>query len=76
MHCAREEYIVNTIFVDERFFRSEYAAGFRQFARCGECRIRSAPEYQRQSLMAEEAANLQWVRCAQCRAGTVDWFQR
>lgn len=61
--------------VDERFFMSEDTAALRNFARCGSCLTRSASDHELQSLTHEEAANVQWARCAQCRSGTADWYR-
>jgi len=57
---------------------TESPASLREFARCGECvaRIASRHDARGNFLTAEDAANLQWVRCAQCRCGTEDWYMR
>jgi hypothetical protein len=64
------------LFVDESFFKSEDAAGLREFAQCGECLARGASEHEGQSLTGEEAAKLQWTECAKCRSGTPPAYRR
>ena len=82
IHCVRKEYIMDTLFANETFFTSEDTAAreealcIQDLARCGECLARSASDLEGQSLTGEEAANVQWARCAQCRSHTVDWYRR
>ena len=64
------------LFIDEKHFKNEEAAENWEIAKCGECLVISKSELERQALTEEEAANLQWVRCAQCRAGTHDWMRK
>jgi len=66
---------LDTLFVDESVYTSEYAAGFRDLARCAQCQARIHPEHEGKYLMGDDKANLQWVRCAQCRSGTHDWYR-
>ncbi len=67
---------MNVVVVDEKFFTNAEFAGLRDFARCGECLARIASGNEGQSLMGEEAAAIQWARCAQCRSGTAPWYRR
>lgn len=71
--------------IHERFLLS-YNDGFRMsaemtclqaLARCSECIGRTAPQFDDEGnpLTNEQAANLQWVRCSQCRCGTHDWYR-
>jgi hypothetical protein len=66
---------MTTLYVDENFLMSKDAIALRDLARCGNCLTGSASDHAFRSLTQEEAANLQWVRCAQCRSGTVDWYR-
>lgn len=61
---------------EARFLASEDAACMQAFARCGECLARSAEEMACDRLTEDEAASLQWVRCAQCRCGAADLYRR
>jgi len=63
---------------NEEFVMSEELVGLQVMARCGECIGASAPEIDEagNKLTSEQAANLQWVRCGQCRCGTHDWNKR
>ena len=57
------------LIVDDNFLASaEVAQSLQGFARCGECLARAALEPEIKRLANEEAASLQWARCAQCRS--------
>ena len=61
---------------DAKFLASTDAAGMQAFANCGECLATSAAEHAGESATADEAASLQWARCALCRCGTNTWNRR
>jgi len=61
---------------DAQFFASNDAAGMQQFANCAECLAHSAAEHAGESRTGDEAASLQWARCALCRCGTTTWSRR
>jgi hypothetical protein len=62
---------------EETYFASDAMSCLQDLARCGQCRGRTAPQFDDQgnSLTNEQAATLQWVRCSQCRCGTHDWYR-
>lgn len=64
-------------YTDDVLTSAELAC-LQRFARCGQCQGRSASLFDDEGnrLTDEQAASLQWVRCAQCRVGTHDWFRR
>ena len=55
------------------FLASEGAACIQDIARCGECLAAMAAEHRGESLTDDDAASLQWARCAQCRCGSAAW---
>lgn len=59
------------------FALSEEMRSLQVLARCAQCIGRSPPEFDDagKPLTNEQAAHLQWVRCAQCRCGTHDWYR-
>jgi hypothetical protein len=63
---------------NDGFLMSAEMTCLQPLARCGGCIGRAAPQFDDEgnSLTHEQAANLQWVRCSQCRCGTHDWYQR
>jgi hypothetical protein len=61
---------------DAKFLASKDAAGMQEFANCAECLAHSAAEHAGESATADEAASLQWARCALCRCGTAAWDRR
>jgi hypothetical protein len=61
---------------DAQFLASEDAAGMQQFANCAECLARCAVEHAGESRTSDEAASIQWARCALCRCGTTTWSRR
>ena len=63
------------IFVDESFVMGAQTQGLQELARCGECHARSALEPEALCLTNEEAASIQWARCAQCRSGIATWHR-
>ena len=62
---------------NDGFSMSTEMKSLRVLARCTKCIGRFPPEYDEQgnALTNEQAAHLQWVRCAQCRCGTHDWYR-
>ena len=62
---------------NDGFSMSEEMTSLQVLARCTGCIMNSAPHLDEagNSLTNEQAANLQLVRCAQCRCGTHDWFR-
>jgi hypothetical protein len=63
---------------NQRFLMSPELACLQVLARCTDCVRRTPPQFDDDGnpLTNEQAANLQWVRCAQCRCGTHDWYRR
>ena len=58
---------MSALFVDQQYF-NESTAGMSEFARCANCILESATIDREASRTPEEAANAQWMRCAECRA--------
>jgi hypothetical protein len=63
---------------NDGFSMSTEMMSLQVLARCTECIGQSPPEFDDagKPLTSEQAANLQWIRCGQCRCGTHDWFRR
>jgi hypothetical protein len=73
MTMARKDLILNA----EISFNDDTRDSLRVFAQCGDCLMNSAPQFDDGGypLSGEQAANLQWLRCAQCRSATHDWYR-
>jgi hypothetical protein len=61
---------------EANFLAGDESAAVRDFARCGECLARTAPELEGKTVSSEQAASLQWALCARCRSGTDAWYPR
>ena len=62
---------------NDNFVLSPEMLSLQVLARCTECIGASAPLFDDggKPLTNEQAANLQWVRCSQCRCGSHDWYR-
>ena len=62
---------------NDGFSPSADMTGLQELARCAACLGRYPREFDEQGnpLTDEQAANLMWIRCSQCRCGTHDWYR-